>query len=177
MSAQNTAITARLLKAIKRPLILTALVALPLTWAATSSFAKDHALLINASPSLPNWAFWLDKKAPIARGSLIFFEPPASALVEAHFGKNPQLFGKHVLGVPGDFVRHRGSEVFINGQRVASRLKQTRLGIPLTKGPEGPIPGDCYYTGTDHPRGLDSRYGAIGFVCRGQIIGSGRAIL
>ena len=177
MSDRNTEITARLLKAIKRPLILTALIALPLAWAATSSFAKDHALLINSSPSLPNWAFWLDKKAPIARGSLIFFEPPASTLVEAHFGKGPQLFGKRVLGVPGDVVSHDGPDVFINGKKAATRLNRTRLGIALTKGPEGPIPGGCYYTGTGHPRGLDSRYAAIGLVCRGQILGSGRAIL
>lgn len=163
--------------AIKRPLLLTAILVISLAWAAASSFARDHALLINVSPSLPNWAFWLDKQAPIARGSLIFFEPPASRLVETHFGKGPQLFGKHVLGVPGDMVSHRGSEVFINGRQVASRLERTRLGIPLTRGPEGLIPERCFYTGTDHPRGLDSRYGAIGFVCRGQILGSGRAIL
>lgn len=177
MSAQNTAITASLLEAIKRPLILTALITLPLAWAAASSFAKEHALLINASPSLPNWAFWLDKRAPIARGSLIFFDPPASALVEAHFGKGPQLFGKRVLGMPGDVVSHDGAQVFINGKSIATRLTRTRRGIALTRGPQGPIPDGCYYTGTGHPRGLDSRYGAIGFVCRSQIIGSGRAIL
>ena len=57
-----------------------------------------------------------------------------------------------------------------------ARLDETRLGIALHKGPEGPIPDGCFYTGTSHPRGLDSRYAEIGFVCRGQILGSGRAI-
>src|SRR3546814_12352214 len=66
------------------------------SWSAVDAFAKDHAFLINASPSLPNWAFWLDKHARIERGSLIFFEPPASRLVEVHFGKGAQLFGKRV---------------------------------------------------------------------------------
>ncbi|ABC65054.1 S26 family signal peptidase [Erythrobacter litoralis] len=166
-----------LIQTLKRPLVLTALVLLPLGWSAVDAFAKEHAFLINASPSLPNWAFWLDKHAPIERGSLIFFEPPKSKLIEAHFGEGAQLFGKRVLGVPGDVVSHRGQEVFINGQRIAARLEETRLGIPLGKGPEGPIPQDCFYTGTDHPRGFDSRYAEIGFICRGQILGSGRAIL
>ncbi len=162
---------------LRRSLLLTGIVLLPLAWGPLDAFGKNHAFLINASPSLPNWAFWLDKKAPIARGSLIFFEPPLSTLVERHFGPGPQMFGKRVLGVAGDTVSHEGSAVFINGKRVATRLEVTRLGVPLAAGPEGVIPQGCFYTGTSHPRGLDSRYGAIGFVCRGQILGSGRAIL
>ena len=162
---------------LKRPLALTALVALPLAFASVAAFRDDHALLINASPSLPNWAFWLDRNAPIDRGTLIFFEAPRSELVARHFGESPQLFGKRVLGVPGDEVTHKGPDVFINARQVATRLLATRLGIVLSKGPAGTIPPGCYYAGTGHPRGLDSRYGAIGFVCERQIFGSGRAIL
>jgi conjugal transfer pilin signal peptidase TrbI len=177
MTRRISRFASRLGNAIRRPLVLTALVVLPFAWAATSSFANDHAFLINASPSLPNWAFWLDKRARIERGSLIFFEPPESALVDAHFGNEPQLFGKRVLGVPGDRVSHQGPDVFVNGRKVATRLLATRLGIVLTQGPEGIIPPGCYYAGSAHPRGLDSRYDQIGFVCRGRIFGSGRAIL
>ncbi len=159
------------------PLVLAALALLPFAWAPLDAYREDHALLLNASPSLPNWAFWLDRDAPIGRGSLIFFEPPPSRLVAVHFGKGSQMFGKRVLGLPGDVVSHRGHDVFINGRKVAARLEVTRLGVPLAPGPEGPIPEGCYYTGTAHPRGLDSRYAAIGFVCEGRILGSGRAIL
>lgn len=161
----------------RRVAVLCALVALPLAWASLDAFSKNHALLLNASPSLPNWAFWLDRKAPIARGSLIFFEPPKSVLMGKHFGDRPQMFGKRVLGLPGDVVSHEGMDVFVNGEKVAARLAVTRLGVPLTRGPEGPVPENCFYVGTGHPRGFDSRYAAIGFVCRGQIAGSGRAIL
>ncbi|UAB78949.1 S26 family signal peptidase [Erythrobacter sp. SCSIO 43205] len=161
----------------KRPLLLTGLILLPLAWAPLDAFGKSHAFFINASPSLPNWAFWLDKKTPIKRGNLIFFEPPKSELVESHFGKEPQIFGKRVLGMPGDVVRHEGNQVFINDKLVASRLKKTRLGIALSQGPQGVVPEGCFYAGTDHPRGLDSRYAEIGFVCSTQIMGSGRAIL
>lgn len=172
-----TAIAKRIIRSLRWPLVLTGLVLLPLGWAAADAFGKDHAFLINASPSLPHWAFWLDRKAPIARGSLIFFVPPQSPLIEVHFGKDVQPFGKRVLGVPGDEVSHRGKAVFINGRKVAERLDKTRLGIALHQGPSGRIPEGCYYTGTAHPRGLDSRYAEIGWICRPQIIGSGRAIL
>ena len=84
---------------------------------------------------------------------------------------------KKVIGLPGDVVSHQGMQVFVNGKQVATRLARTRLGITLTRGPEGPVPDNCFYVGTDHPRGFDSRYGEIGFVCRGQILGSGKAIL
>ena len=124
-----------LTRTIRRSLLLSGLVLLPLAWAPLDAFSKDHAFLINASPSLPNWAFWLDKHAPIERGSLIFFEPPQSELLERHFGKGPQMFGKRVLGMPGDVVRHEGDAVFINGKQVASLLEVTRLGVPLTRGP------------------------------------------
>ena len=162
----------------RKSLVLSALVVgVPLARAPLDAFSKDHALLLNASPSLPNWAFWLDKHTPIARGSLVFFEPGPSELVARHFGQGPQLFGKRVLGVPGDLVTHEGMAVLINGRQVATRVVRTRLGVPLTRGPAGEIPEGCFYVGTDHPRGLDSRYGAIGFVCSRQIVGSGRAIL
>ena len=87
------------------------------------------------------------------------------------------MFGKRVIGLPGDVVSHEGMEVFVNGKQVATRLARTRLGVTLTRGPDGPVPHNCFYVGTDHPRGFDSRYGEIGFVCRGQILGSGKAIL
>ncbi|VVT00641.1 S26 family signal peptidase [Erythrobacter sp. EC-HK427] len=161
----------------KRVALLSAIVALPLAWAPLDAFAKNHAFLLNASPSLPHWAFWLDREVPIARGSLIFFEPAPSALVRRHFGARPQIFGKRVIGMPGDIVSHAGMDVFINGKKVATRIATTSLGIALARGPEGPIPDSCFYVGTDHPRGLDSRYGAIGLVCRGRILGSGKAIL
>ena len=169
--------SADLLGGARRPLLLTGIVALPFAWAPLAAFSEDHAFLINSSPSLPNWAFWLDKSAPIARGSLIFFEPPGSPLLDKHFGEGPHLFGKRVLGLPGDVVSHEGDQVLVNGRVVGTRLEQTRLGLKLSPGPEGVIPRGCYYVGSDHPRGFDSRYAEVGFACRGQILGSGRAIL
>ena len=162
---------------LRRPLVLALLVAIPFLYASIAKFSDNHALLINASPSLPNWAFWLDKNFRPARGVLIFFEPPRSKLLINHFGAKPQIFGKRILGMPGDRVRHDGKKVFINNRLVARTKPKTRKGAALTKGPEGIIPRGCYYVGTSHKHGFDSRYGEIGFICAPRVIGTGRAIL
>ena len=47
---------------IKHVVLLTALVAVPLALQPFEDFRDNHAFLLNASPSLPNWAFWLDKR-------------------------------------------------------------------------------------------------------------------
>ena len=162
---------------IKHIALLSAIAAIPFALQPFEDFRSDHAFLLNASPSLPNWAFWLDKRAPIQRGSLIFFEAKRSKILAAHFGSDPQLFGKYVLGMPGDIVTHKGKDVLINGKLVARTKSETRLGLKLTKGPAGAIPDGCYYAGSAHKDGFDSRYADIGFVCGAQILGSGRAIL
>ena len=68
---------------------------------AISDWREDHALLINTTESLPNWAFLIHRNKLPARGDYVFFDPPASELVRAHFGPKPQMFGKIVYGMPG----------------------------------------------------------------------------
>ena len=55
----------------------------------------------------------------------------------------------------------------------AERFGRERASLWAT----GRIPDRCYYLGTAHSDGLDSRYADIGFVCRARIIGTGDAIL
>lgn len=74
-------------------------------------------------------------------------------------------------------VTREGSVVRINGAEV-SRLKLvSSRGEPLKPGPTGRIPEHCYYVGTEHKDGLDSRYADIGFVCSARIIGTGDSLL
>ena len=142
-----------------------------------SGWRDDHVFLINASDSLPNWAFLIHRGQLPGRGDYVFFEPPASALLRRHFGPKPELFGKIVYGVAGDVVAHRGAIVTVNGQAVAKMKPLTKAGEPLTPGVVGAIPTGCYYAGSPHRDGFDSRYAEIGFVCRRQIIGVGEPIL
>lgn len=144
---------------------------------ALSDWRKDHALLINASDSLPNWAFFIQRNKAPARGDYVFFDPPPSDLLTRHFGKGAGPFGKRALGLPGEQVEHHGTLVVVGGRPIARMKPRTRFGEPLTPGSTGPIPQGCYYLGTPHPDGFDSRYGEIGFICRDRIIGTGWAIL
>ncbi|WP_062769780.1 S26 family signal peptidase [Sphingopyxis terrae] len=144
---------------------------------AVSAWRRDHALLINATDSLPNWAFLINLKQVPARGDLVFFDPPSNDLVRRHFGAKPQMFGKLAYGMPGDVVAHAGATVTINGKPVGRMKSLTRLGEKLTPGGVGPVPQGCLYVGTPHPDGFDSRYAEIGFVCRHQFVGVGEPIL
>jgi len=144
---------------------------------ATTNFAQTHALMINASPSLPHWAIWLDRSAVPVRGDLILFDPPPSALLTRHFGAAPQPFGKQVMGVAGDLVTREGRTFFVNGKAVAIAKVVSRFGEPLALGPTGIIPKGCYFVATGHKDGFDSRYAAIGWICARSVLGVGRPVL
>lgn len=167
----------RLLTQVPRLTLLAGLGAGALALAATSQFAESHALMINASPSLPYWAIWLDRTSTPTRGDLIVFMPPRSDLVIRHFGAKPEPFGKRVLGVAGDRVTERNREFFVGGKPVALAKLTSSLGEPLALGPTGTIPAGCYFVGSEHKDGFDSRYAAIGWICKPQVIGVGRPIL
>lgn len=140
-------------------------------------WSDDHALLVNATTSLPNWAFMIDRQRVPARGDIIFFEPPPGSLLARHFGARPQPFGKIVYGVAGDRVERHGRLFSVNARPVALAKPATRFGEPLALGPTGTIPRGCYFVGAPHRDSFDSRYAAIGWVCRLRVIGVGRPIL
>jgi len=144
---------------------------------ATTNFAQTHALMINASPSLPHWAIWLDCGAVPTRGDLILFDPPPSALLTRHFGAAPQPFGKRVVGIAGDVVTEKDRTFFVGGKAVAKAKPVSRFGEPLALGPTGIIPRGCYFVATGHQDGFDSRYGAIGWICARSVLGVGRPVL
>src|SRR3546814_12409450 len=96
-----------------------------------------HLFLINTTHSLPNWAFLIDRGRMPAKGEFIFFDPPASPLMQRHFGPKPRMFGKKVYGVGGDVVGHDGFEVLINGVPTVRMKPFTKAEEPLTPGATG----------------------------------------
>lgn len=142
-----------------------------------SDWRDTHTVLINTTTSLPNWAFVLDKSHEPVRGALVFFDPPPSPLVTAHFGSHPSAFGKRVYGVAGDVVTRVGRTFFVNGHQVSVAKPTSTRGEPLALGPTGVIPRGCFYVGSGHKDGFDSRYAAIGWICMNRVFGTGTAIL
>lgn len=148
-----------------------------LVWSSLSSWSESHAFLINQTDSLPNWAFLVEKKATPTRGGYVFFKVPRTPLTVAHFGENPAPFGKYVYGMPGDVVTRVGNQVLVNGKPFMRLKPLTKRGEPLAPGPIGVVPRGCYFVGTPHPHGFDSRYADIGFVCGAAILGTGVPVL
>ncbi|UVO53794.1 S26 family signal peptidase [Sphingomonas sp. SUN039] len=148
-------------------------------WAyvAIRDWSANHVFMINATDSLPNWAFLVERHVMPTRGQYVFFRVPATPLIRAHFGDDPQPFGKLVYGVSGDLVARAGNIVAVNGAPVAVLKPVSKRGEPLTPGPLGRVPDNCYFVATPHKDGFDSRYADIGWVCARQIVGTGVPVL
>lgn len=144
---------------------------------ALAHWHDTHAIFINASESLPNWALLVDAGRFPQRGDYVVFNPGHDALVVRHFGAAPKPFAKIAYGVPGDVVSRDGATVLVNGRAVARLKPLTRQGEALVPGPTGIVPPGCIFAGTPHKDGFDSRYAAIGFVCRERLLGVGTPIL
>lgn len=153
---------------------------------AIDAFARRHLLLINRSPSLPNWAYFVERGASPMIGDVAFFVPPRNALVQKHFGSQPSAFGKIVYAVGGDVIEHRGDLVLVHrsvsvpgspAELVSVKKPVSANGDVLKAGPSGRVPDGCYYMGSPHKDGFDSRYAAIGFVCGRQIVGVARRVI
>lgn len=153
------------------------IVAVAAAYLATQSWRDRHLFLINATESLPNWAFVVERDTMPERGKLAFFAVRKTPLIVAHFGADPQPFGKIVYGMPGDLVTRTDDWVSVNGVRVAHLKQRSKRGEVLTPGPVGRVPASCYFMATPHPDGFDSRYADIGWVCPNQIVGTGTAVL
>ena len=148
-----------------------------LAWAALHDWSQRHALMINVSESLPNWAFFVEKRVQPRLGQYAFFRVRETPLIRAHFGEHPQPFGKLVYGVAGDLVSREGHTVLVNGSPVAVLKPVSKRGEVLAAGPIGRVPPGCYFVATPHKDGFDSRYADIGWVCAPQIVGTGVPVL
>jgi conjugal transfer pilin signal peptidase TrbI len=142
-----------------------------------SNWSNAHAFMINATDSLPNWAFLVEKHVMPARGQYVFFYVTETPLIRAHFGERPKPFGKLVMGIAGDLVTRADNIVAVNGSPVAVLKPFSERGERLSAGPVGRVPPGCYFVATPHKDGFDSRYADIGWVCAKQIFGTGVPVL
>lgn len=144
---------------------------------ALKAWHNDHAFVINATDSLPNWAFLVHLRQFPRRGEYVLFHPGHDPLTVRHFGAKASPFAKIAYGIPGDVVTRAGDQVLVNGHPVARLKPRTKQGEALTPGPTGIVPRGCVFAGSPHKDGFDSRYSAIGFVCSDRLLGVGEAVL
>lgn len=135
----------------------------------------DH-LIVNKvaySPSLGVFESWLLGKREIARGDVVVFKYPQDPSRD---------FIKRVIGLSGEIVEMRGSQVLVNGRALGEPYAHFRERAPRPDPSEAPsdsfgptqIPaGELFVLGDNRDRSRDSR--SWGFVPRDQI--KGRALL
>ena len=142
------------------------------------AWSRDHKLIWNESNSLPEHIYYADKTLGLKRLGLIAFYPRPGPIMIFHFGNHPVAFVKRIYGVTGDLVTH-GSDNFVsvNGVKIARMKPFTYFHERLTPGPIGAVPRGCFYVGSPHVDGFDSRYMSIGWVCKKDIIGGARVVL
>ena len=141
------------------------------------AWSESHAFMINASDSLPNWAFVVDGGRFPERGDYVIFHPGNDPLTREYFGEAPSPFAKIAYGLPGDVISREDQRVLVNGEVIATLKPATKRGDRLTAGPLGVVPQGCVFAATPHKDGFDSRYSHIGFVCADRLVGVGEAIL
>lgn len=105
--------------------------------------------LINTTESVPIGLYRIRIEETPGLGDFVAFD---SSSFSAVFAQQKTLI-KYVRGVPGDVVSMNDEGLVVRGV-----LYELQPGIKIRACPEGPIPSGYYYLGSDHPRGLDSRY-------------------
>ncbi len=125
---------------------------------------------INLDHSLPGHVFLIHKGEMPAKGKFVGFRfqgfPP--------YFPQGAIFVKILAGVPGDVVRVVDDGCIkyrVNRIVIGCAKPRTRDGKTLLLGPVGEIPRGRYAVRGTHPDSLDSRYAAVGWIRRGQIIG------
>jgi len=134
-------------------------------------FRCFFTLGLNASPSLPHTLYLIHKGVKVERGDYVAFRWQGGGPYPAGVA-----FVKIVAGMPGDTVKERDREFYVNDSPVGSAKPVSRQGTPLEIGPTGVIPPGQYYVTAPHPDSLDSRYRLTGWIPQTQIFGRAYAL-
>ena len=130
-----------------------------------------YAIMINATGSLGNWAFLIEKGViPQEKGKYIAFIPPSNPYYT-------KTFIKIIGGVSGDEVTQQDRIYYVNGTRIGKAKEVSLKGEPLDMGPVGAIPEDHYFVYTPMKDSYDSRYKTIGWIPKGLVVGTAYPIL
>lgn len=148
--------------------------------AATLLWHPSPVLVWNASASSPIGLYRLGSAAGVRAGGMVAAWPPdeARALGAArHYLPRNVPLVKHVAAAAGDRVCARGETIFVNGRRIATRLRTDPAGRPMPwwwDGCEWLRGGDLLLLSPAVPLAFDGRYFGIS---RGErIVGRARLV-
>lgn len=131
-------------------------------------------LSFNVSGSLPFRVFLT------VRGGEVSCGPGSIGLFRLNV-RNPYwdygtVFAKRFVGCPGDTLRTKGAEFYLNDEKIALAKEHDSKGVAVTSFRfEGVIPVGSYFVLGDGEKGYDSRY--WGFVKKSWIVGRGFPLL
>ncbi|KTE04336.1 hypothetical protein ATE68_01415 [Sphingopyxis sp. H038] len=129
-----------------------------------SLIARPRPLLLwNVSASAPVGLYFVGSAGRLARGDMVAARVPSGLRLFAarrrYLPMNVPLV-KRVAAVSGDIVCASGSDVTVNGRRVARRVAHDGLGRPMPwwSGCVELVEGDAFLLMTDSPASFDGRY-------------------
>lgn len=134
---------------------------------------NDFGFSLNETNSLPNWAFYIDKRVKsFKRGDYVSFVAPPTP----YYPKG-MVFTKLVYGAPGDVVTVQGRNFYVNGALMGRAKERSQTGIVAIMSEPGVIPPGSYFVGTPHPDSLDSRYKIIGLIGTRRLVGLAHPVM
>lgn len=150
------------------PVSISLVLALVSVWA----FHRYFDVAVNLSDSLPGKVYLVLKWDVPGRGEVGQFRYSSDA-----FYRRGSRFLKLVAAVEGDTVAREGRQYTAGFTTIGVAKERSRAGIPLEPGPIGVLPAGKYFMYSPSPDSFDSRYAAVGWVDRAQIIGRAVRIL
>jgi conjugative transfer signal peptidase TraF len=141
---------------------------------ATLLWPPRPLLLWNGSASVPIGLYRIGSPGMISRGDSVAAWPPENArrlASDRHYLPSGVPLVKRVAGVAGDRICAIGEAVFLNGDVLAFRLAEDRLGRPLPwwTGCRDLQQGDLFLLMPAVPGSFDGRY--FGVTAKNNVIG------
>lgn len=136
------------------------------TLLATLVTSPRPRLIWNASPSSPVGLYRIESVDGARRGDMVVAWPPAAVrrwAAERHYLPLNVPLVKPVVAAGGDRICGVGRDVFVNGKRLASRLRADRYGrrLPWWQGCRTLAPGQLLLLSAAVPEAFDGRYFGI----------------
>lgn len=122
---------------------------------------KGYGLRINQSESLPQKIFLSREAGYLYRGIYVSFSHPKFPNI---------LIAKQVIGLPGDSIEVRNSQIFVHDTYLGDIKERSNSGKIYTPISHKRIPTGYLFLSSTHEDSFDSRYEEFGLIPQEAII-------